>query len=615
MNSRIKRVLAASMAVLILVCMLPELAGAAPRATRVNVVQSSITIDLGKDVNHTIEATVLPEGASQRKVYASKSKAIATVNSKGLITAKKTGTTQIGVRPAGVKRWTNIKVKVVDSLKPTSVSIPQSKVALEPGASYELLPTFLPSTASQEASYSSTKTSVATVTSQGVITGRSPGVAYVRVRSKRAASVSRAFKVTVTKGIRPSSISISPDDKVMTIGQVLPLKATILPENASQSVTWKSGNAKLATVNSNGEVTALKEGTVKITAIAKARSTIKTVRTIKITDPHKPTKIYYTSDDTVYFPKKSTYQLEWAVEPASARKDATFKSSNTSIVSVDAGGKLTMKDDGIVTITVQAVGTTLKDTIKVVSLESERTVNLPDRYTNAESDIAPNLAKIDAIKSSAMGELLAAEGAGRVSGSVSKLRRESIASAFVSFGFAWKSDENVAYWDSSLKQNNFVKNRIYFGMPYIQKGSGNDYSNRQFNLPKAVSQGYFRSINNSSRYYEMTGKRLNNFYVGCDCSSFVSLATWGTSHPAAYLNTTAMAKSSYYRTVTGPTNMIPGDLMVRSGRHTIMFLYYVDKGKTQMMLIENAGGTVSCKVANVSTYLGQGYVIKRPAKY
>ena len=48
------------------------------------------------------------------------------------------------------------------------------------------------------------------------------------------------------------------------------LKATVSPKNATnQKVTWKSSKSKIAKVDKNGKVTALKKGTATITVTTK----------------------------------------------------------------------------------------------------------------------------------------------------------------------------------------------------------------------------------------------------------------------------------------------------------------------------------------------------------
>ena len=63
-----------------------------------------------------------------------------------------------------------------------------------------------------------------------------------------------------------ASITLNYSKYSLTIGQSKTLVATVSPESAKSKVTWYSSNNKVATVNSSGNVTAKKAGTVTITA-------------------------------------------------------------------------------------------------------------------------------------------------------------------------------------------------------------------------------------------------------------------------------------------------------------------------------------------------------------
>ena len=162
---------------------------------------------------------------------------------------------------------------------------------------------------------------------------------------------------------------------------------------------------------------------------------------------------------------------------------------------------------------------------------------------------------------------------------------------------------------------------LHYGMPYIQTGVGGGYTNRRYNVSKAVSGGYYAKRSNGT--YLMTTRRQASRYVGNDCSSFVCMSTFAgngytLSSSVCYLVTSEMAKSSMFVGISGYDNLRPGDALVLSGSHTVMFLYYTDAAKTKMMIIEQGGGdlatdmhnTVTCSVVNRSSYSGK-YSIRR----
>ena len=70
-----------------------------------------------------------------------------------------------------------------------------------------------------------------------------------------------------------ASVTLDRSTLALTAGGTATLTATVLPANATnKTVTWQSSNAAVATVNSNGVVTAVKAGTATITAISAADS-------------------------------------------------------------------------------------------------------------------------------------------------------------------------------------------------------------------------------------------------------------------------------------------------------------------------------------------------------
>ena len=63
-----------------------------------------------------------------------------------------------------------------------------------------------------------------------------------------------------------ASITLNYSKYALTVGQSKTLVASTSPESAAKNVTWYSSNSKVATVNKNGKVTAVKAGTATITA-------------------------------------------------------------------------------------------------------------------------------------------------------------------------------------------------------------------------------------------------------------------------------------------------------------------------------------------------------------
>ena len=116
--------------------------------------------------------------------------------------------------------------------------------------------------------WSSNNVNVATVSNQGLVTAVGNGTATI---SARSGSLSQNASVTVRQTV--ASITIEPAmATLMAIGETAQLTAAVLDENgqpvAGAVVSWSSGDETVATVSSQGLVTAVMNGTATITARA-----------------------------------------------------------------------------------------------------------------------------------------------------------------------------------------------------------------------------------------------------------------------------------------------------------------------------------------------------------
>lgn len=137
----------------------------------------------------------------------------------------------------------------------------------------------------QTVKWSTNASKVATVSSKGVVTAKSKGTATIT-----ATVGNKKYKCTVT--VKEPSIS----SKTLSINLGSSKALTIT--GATGTVTWKSSNTSVATVNKNGTVTAKAVGKVKITAKDKYRTYTCTV-TVKSRITASETSIRLNSPSTV----------------------------------------------------------------------------------------------------------------------------------------------------------------------------------------------------------------------------------------------------------------------------------------------------------------------------
>lgn len=125
--------------------------------------------------------------------------------------------------------------------------------------------------------YKTSKSSVATVSAKGVITGKKYGTAKIYV--KASGMTTKTITVSVKKPV--TSVRVSKDDVILKgIGATSKISASVYPAPQyvmSSKLYYKSANTKVATVSSTGTITAKGVGTTTIKV--SSSSTAGTVRT------------------------------------------------------------------------------------------------------------------------------------------------------------------------------------------------------------------------------------------------------------------------------------------------------------------------------------------------
>lgn len=199
--------------------------------------------------------------------------------------------------------------------------------------------------------WTSSNTKIATV-SNGVVKGVKAGRVIITAKTTDGSNISATCTVTVKQPVTRVSLS---KKATMYTGKKLTLKAKVNPANASnKALTWKSSNTKIAKVASNGVVTGVKAGTVKITATAKDGS--RKSATCTVTVRQSVSKITLSKTNVVLPKKGSSYNVRVTVAPKNAyNKNVAVKSAKTKVAKVSAS---TVKSGKTVKITAVKKGTT-----------------------------------------------------------------------------------------------------------------------------------------------------------------------------------------------------------------------------------------------------------------
>lgn len=311
--------------------------------TDVTVDRSTAELVIGETVQ--LSATVLPSDATDPSItWSSSNKEVATVSNNGLVTGVSEGRAAIMAK-AGGKTATCI---VTVSRKPvpvTSVTLDKESLSLAKGESQTLVATVKPDGATYKAlTWTSSNPKVASVDSKGKVTAIANGSATITVKAddQQATCI-----VTVTVPIQ--SITLNKSELTLTKGQSETLVATLKPEDTSDNtVTWSSSNQTVATVDSNGKVTAVGGGEATITAKAGGKSA-SCVVTVEV-----PVESISLNRDNITLGEGESATLRATLDPKNATAPVTWSSSDESIATVDQHGKVSAIRAGVANIMAKA---------------------------------------------------------------------------------------------------------------------------------------------------------------------------------------------------------------------------------------------------------------------
>ena len=235
--------------------------------TGVKLNASKVSVNPGKTV--TLKATISPSNASEKAVtWKSSNTSIAVVNSKGVVKGLKPGTVTITCTTKVNNKKATCTVRV-NPIKITQVKLNRTSLTMYYGKYYTFTPTIYPSNASnKKLSWKSSNTKVVVVNSAGKIKAVGVGKAYITCKPADGGNGKGSVCLVEVKMIPAIGVMLNKTSLVMPRGSTYNLKATVLPETASnKKLKWTSSNTRVATVDAYGRITAKGRGTCIIRAM------------------------------------------------------------------------------------------------------------------------------------------------------------------------------------------------------------------------------------------------------------------------------------------------------------------------------------------------------------
>ena len=285
--------------------------------------KSSVTI--GKGETTMLNPVILPADASDKTLYTSVSTPGIISLSDFNVTGINNGTTSVTLSSSnGVNASCNIIVKDA----PESIKFNNSNFALGIGESFQLKTT-IPANSASKITYSSSNTSVCTVTENGKILGVSSGTSVISAETFNGKKAS--FTITVKPA--PETMTLNMSKVTLGFGETVRLITHVDSAHASWQRKFVSSNNNVASVDTYGNIKTKATGTAIITAYAfnnvSASCTV-TIKNAPSSVSIKPKQMTLT--------KGSSDKISYILPTDSASYKMSFSSTDTSVCTVDQNG-------------------------------------------------------------------------------------------------------------------------------------------------------------------------------------------------------------------------------------------------------------------------------------
>lgn len=249
----------------VITCMVTVTASEIP-AKDFSIIPAAETIYIGETLQLTKKFN--PENSTNQSVtWSSSDTSIASVNATGTVKAVKEGKATISAVYTDTKdnkpliRTSAITVaKAPISVTDFDVTPDTNNIIV--GGKFTITPVFKPNDATNKnVEYQSLDEGVIKVDEKGKVTGVGAGDAIIQCQAEDGGFIATCF-VHVDNAIE---FSLSPATKSIVVGRTFKLKKVTNPADAKKAATWSTSNSSIATVDSNGKVTAKRLGTCTIT--------------------------------------------------------------------------------------------------------------------------------------------------------------------------------------------------------------------------------------------------------------------------------------------------------------------------------------------------------------
>lgn len=330
---------------------------------------SATTMKVGE--TQKIITTITPANANPELVYESDNPDVVTA-AIGTLIAKSDGTANITVRVKDTDVFDTVQVKVVnneaaddekENVKMSKITVKNKTICLERYETEKIVYSVSPDNAKSDGiSFKSSNTSVAEVDDNGYVYAKRAGNATITLESEDGNATSTVKVYVSDEDDEKDYDSMLRNIYITYDGEILKDKFEVMekttkelsiktsPSSASKRVTWRSSNKSIATVDDNGRVTGVKEGTCTIYATSTENSSKRDSVTIVVTDYVRyPDSISIIPHENTVYETGNAVQFTAKVLPEdTTERNVIWRAFGGA--SISQNGLLKIIDGGMITV-------------------------------------------------------------------------------------------------------------------------------------------------------------------------------------------------------------------------------------------------------------------------